>query len=89
MKMKLDNTRNYSEEALSLRQNVLGWLETMRLPETPGFIYRLNNGADPSVYASCFAILSKASLDMKLWQKNAPPFCVFLPCKKKRQKKRK
>ena len=56
MRMILDNTQNYSKEALSLRQNVLGWLETMHLSEAPGCTYKLNAGADPSVFASCFAV---------------------------------
>lgn len=44
-----------SVAAERLKERALNWLETMRLPGTVGQ-YRLNRGADASVFSSCFAV---------------------------------
>jgi hypothetical protein len=48
--------------AARLRERVLGWLDTMRIPAAAG-VYRLNRGVPPSPFASCFAVFVRHLFD--------------------------
>jgi len=45
-----------STSAAGLKERVLGWLSTMHPEGEAVWVYRLHQTADPSVFASCFAV---------------------------------
>jgi hypothetical protein len=52
---RVDPAAGPPPEAARLRERVLAWLETMRVPGQVG-AYRLNRGVAPTPFASCFAV---------------------------------
>jgi hypothetical protein len=54
---------SFLNSGADLKERVLNWLSTLHPDEEAVWVYRLNQTADPSVFASCFAVFLRHLFD--------------------------